>query len=690
MNSNTKTIETLRERESLSILELFGGIGACTKALKNIGINVNVVDYVEIDKYACKSYNAINGTNFEPQDITKWDKNINVDLIMHGSPCFLAGTKVLTNNGYKNIEDLKIGDMVLTHKNRFRKVENIGMNKDKPIFSLKAQGSLKTYVTENHPYYVREMKRVWNNKLRRNERQFSEPKWKEVKDLKNSDFVGINIPTKEENVYGLDEETCWLLGRYVADGHIRYNKRKGRKNSYQYGVIYSLGDNKVENFKEHLKKYHASIYSHTQSCHRAVISSMELVNFIILNNFGRKAIEKDIPNFILELPIQLAKSFLDGYMSGDGCFTNNSYKASTISQHLILKLQLLIAKVYKTSSNIYFCKRASKYIIEGRNVNQHDNYSISFNKQIKKQNHSYVDLENNIIWYPITKIENINKKSNVYNITVEEDNSYTANNFIVHNCQDISVSGKQAGAVEGSGTRSSLIYETIRIIKKIKPKYVIWENVKNALVEPHINVVNDYIEKLNVLGYNSKLKLTNSAYYGIPQERERVIIVSILGENNFEFPNEVKKAKNLEEYINFRDEDDLTLNFYNRYKLIKDNKASLEDFVDYINSLPIKKGIGTKRMGLYNFGEMDTITMPTNVTGTLTCRNVQNYNKKYWYNNRLYKPSPKMCWNLMGFSDEDFRKAKEVNNDKHLYNQAGNSIVVNVLEEIFKNLFKGE
>ena len=86
-NENVKTLEALRERESISILELFGGIGACTKALKNIGMNVNVVDYVEIDKYACKSYNAINGTNFEPQDIKEWDKDINIDLIMHGSPC---------------------------------------------------------------------------------------------------------------------------------------------------------------------------------------------------------------------------------------------------------------------------------------------------------------------------------------------------------------------------------------------------------------------------------------------------------------------------------------------------------------------------------------------------------------------------------------------------------------------------
>lgn len=71
----------------LKVLELFGGIGACTKALKRLGIDYKVVDYVEIDKYAVKSYNAINNTTFEPQDICEWDKNIDVDLIMHGSPC---------------------------------------------------------------------------------------------------------------------------------------------------------------------------------------------------------------------------------------------------------------------------------------------------------------------------------------------------------------------------------------------------------------------------------------------------------------------------------------------------------------------------------------------------------------------------------------------------------------------------
>ena len=71
----------------IKLLELFGGIGACSKALEKLNIPYEIVDYVEIDKYAVKSFNAIHGTNFEPQDICEWNKDIEVDLIMHGSPC---------------------------------------------------------------------------------------------------------------------------------------------------------------------------------------------------------------------------------------------------------------------------------------------------------------------------------------------------------------------------------------------------------------------------------------------------------------------------------------------------------------------------------------------------------------------------------------------------------------------------
>ncbi len=71
----------------LKVLELFAGIGAASKALENLGIEHKIVDAVEIDKYAIKAFNAIHGTSFEPQDICKWDKDLEVDLIIGGFPC---------------------------------------------------------------------------------------------------------------------------------------------------------------------------------------------------------------------------------------------------------------------------------------------------------------------------------------------------------------------------------------------------------------------------------------------------------------------------------------------------------------------------------------------------------------------------------------------------------------------------
>lgn len=103
-------------------------------------------------------------------------------------------------------------------------------------------------------------------------------------------------------------------------------------------------------------------------------------------------------------------------------------------------------------------------------------------------------------------------------------------------CQDFSVAGLNKGGDEGSGTRSSLMYETLRIVEKLKPKYVIWENVKNLLSKKHRHNFDAYIEAMKELGYESKYQVLNAKDYGIPQNRERVFTVSVLGENHFEFP----------------------------------------------------------------------------------------------------------------------------------------------------------
>ena len=107
-------------------------------------------------------------------------------------------------------------------------------------------------------------------------------------------------------------------------------------------------------------------------------------------------------------------------------------------------------------------------------------------------------------------------------------------------CQDFSVCGKGAGGDKGSGTRSSLMYETLRIVKKLRPKYVIWENVKNLLSKKHIHNFNEYLKSMEEIGYKNYYKVLNAKDYGIPQNRERVFTVSILGNKEYVFPKKIE------------------------------------------------------------------------------------------------------------------------------------------------------
>ena len=127
-------------------------------------------------------------------------------------------------------------------------------------------------------------------------------------------------------------------------------------------------------------------------------------------------------------------------------------------------------------------------------------------------------------------------------------------------CQDFSAAGKQAGGDKGSGTRSSLMYETLRIVEKLKPKYVIWENVKNLLSKKHRHNFDAYIQAMHDLGYYSYWQVLNAKDYGVPQNRERVFTVSIAAgcPHGFEFPEKQELTVRLKDIL----EDKVDEKFY--------------------------------------------------------------------------------------------------------------------------------
>lgn len=537
-----------------------------------------LVNFCEFDKFAEQSYCAIHGVDksLNLGDITLVDetKIAPFNMICGGSPCFAKGTKVITSQGYKNIEDISAGEQVLTHKNRFMPVLRVGGEANKEIYKLEAQGFLSIYCTDYHPFYVKKTKE-------------STPEKMVLKDIKKGYYVGSHINTNSSNSLGLSNELCWILGRYVADGHIRYTKRTDRKNSYQYQLVLSIGNDKLDYLKSKVNTLHYSCYPHGKSVHRVVFSSKKIVEFIEKHNFGTSAKHKNIPQFILDLPNDKLASFFDGYMSGDGCVVGDKYQATTISLNLALALCQIVQKLFRVGCRIYHDDRPSKYVICGREVNQSDTYMIRFMKS--NVFHRWF-IENDIVWFPVRKITSTGRKENVYNIEVQDDHTYTANNMITYNCQDFSVAGKQAGSkwkcndceheynpltVHFSKrhqcpncssenldkTRSSLLVEWLRVIRANKPKWGIYENVKNIVGKKFQETFQMFLDELHEYGYNTYYKVLNAKDYGIPQNRERVYLIIILKEldnGQFKFPEGFDNGKRLKDVL----EDEVDEKYY--------------------------------------------------------------------------------------------------------------------------------
>jgi len=328
-------------------------------------------------------------------------------------------------------------------------------------------------------------------------------------------------------------------------------------------------------------------------------------------------------------------------------------------------------------------------------------------------------------------------------------------------CQDFSIAGKQAGGDKDSGTRSSLMYETLRIVEKLRPKYVIWENVRNVVSPKHRHNFDAYQDRMTELGYKNFWKILNAKDYNVPQNRQRVFTVSIRErEREYEWPTPMPLERKLSDVLEKSVEEKYYLtdkqiqsfiaqterakangqgfafvpiegdsahtictrpgsrqtdNFirerergvidgiYNNrpkrvYKTVAPtltgHAGRLETWEDSM-SLPIKtatkKGYDIAKDGDgIDLGYPDSQTrrgrVGHDIAKTLTCSDQMGTLDGM----RIRKLTPKECWRLMGFDDEDIEKAQATGlSNAQLYKQAGNSIVVDVLEGILRNLLNG-
>lgn len=547
----------------IRLISLFSGYDSQAMALKRLGVNFEHYRAVEFDKYAMASLNAIHGTNFPVTDIRDVhaddlgiiDKDKYCYLVTYSAPCFTKDMLILCESGFKRIEDVKVNDYVLSHDNQYHRVSNQAMTGHKETLKIKGMGIDEIVCTKNHKFYVRQIHRfnTHRNGIAVSGRTFDKPIWIEADQLSKSYYMGVAINQKSiiPDWDGIDfgwkdgrktrhknqlsqfmnnSDFWWVIGAYVGDGWIRNNA----------GIIICGNPKKIKDIRERADRLGLN---YSESKERTVsklhFGIKELEKFVM--PFGKGASNKHIPGFVFDLPKELLKSFLDGYMNADGCYTQGLYKATSVSRELIYGIGQIVGKVYNRPYSIYKNKLRPISVIEERTVTNKQQWTITWKTEKKKQDKAF--FEDGYVWFPITSVEQY-ESCDVYDITVDDSHSFTVNGVIAHNCTDISRAGEQKGFEEGSGTRSSMLWEVKRLLQEMKaggqlPDVLLMENVDSIHDEGNRKLFMKWINALEDIGYVNYQQDLTAYDFGIPQNRTRTFVVSLLGEYNYKFPREM-------------------------------------------------------------------------------------------------------------------------------------------------------
>lgn len=254
-------------------------------------------------------------------------------------------------------------------------------------------------------------------------------------------------------------------------------------------------------------------------------------------------------------------------------------------------------------------------------------------------------------------------------------------------CQDISIAGKQGGFSQGSGTRSGLLWECQKVIAIKKPKFLVLENVKDLVSKKFMGDFQIWLDWLESQGYSTKWDILNSKDFGVPQNRERVFAISILGDSiDFKFPKGKYEGQTIKDILQ------ITNGEFNVSQLLQDR---FELRINMNNDIKI---LGTTNPGA-KIGQRDITYDINGIMGALTATDYKQPKQVGLYDDSIdfenltsdnvlvRKLTPRECGRLMGVADIDISKMESVNSNTQLYKQFGNSIVVDVLVEIFSNMF---
>jgi DNA (cytosine-5)-methyltransferase 1 len=411
--------------------------------------------------------------------------------------CFSAGTIVTTEYGYKSIESVQLGDKVKTLSGRYMPVRKIYKSRKKEVIQINPTGSEIIVCTPNHPFYVK--KRLIHSDGLAYRESFGSAEWKRAGELTTDDLIGYVLDTPDEKFSDfITEAEAWAIGRWLADGSVDLKKSNPR-------IFISCGEKKIDSTREQLHFLPYDIYENRPHS-TALNFTFTSWEFYKLIESARKGAEnKCVPPYVFKLPIHLQKAVLDGYVSGDGYIRKRKYhtelSASTVSRELAYGISRLIRNCYHEGCSINVVPPKDG-VIDGRIIHANHLVYILTACLNTKQSKSFV--ENGILWQPIKSIEKLDKKENVYNLSVEDDNTYEVNNIIVHNCGAFS---------SNNGEDFRCVLEEFCKVKDAGvsvPKPKKWEKAGSIVADD----------------FSLSWRVFDAQFWGVPQRRKRIYLVA--------------------------------------------------------------------------------------------------------------------------------------------------------------------
>jgi DNA modification methylase len=334
--------------------------------------------------------------------------------------CIAAGSLVLTHDGYIPVEDVQVGDMVLTHMGRWKPVIEKKCNGINDVIRITAHGVADLVCTPNHKLFTRLAKGS-------RPKEFSmqaNPEWIEASQTLGS-YLNLKLPPTKDS--DLTEKECWIIGRWLGDGH-RGVKRQGHGDA---PIVISCSHDEAQDLINELGEFAGTSQSLTAT--QIVVKGLRKEVKQVITRCGNGASNKRLPVELLSLPVNKAKTLLDGYLSADGHYVEqyDRQTASSVSRALLLGMALIVQRVVGAVSSVYAGREAGETSIQGRNVKTKQDWIFSYRRTDGYKKSGWIDDQG--AWKKVRRIE-IADRQEVWDLQIADDESFTADGCIVHNC----------------------------------------------------------------------------------------------------------------------------------------------------------------------------------------------------------------------------------------------------------------